>query len=103
MTGTPDEKPSGNSFRTSSERVSEGNWEWFRAEGFRPLWTGPEEEMTYERWREAAQQFGSDNVHEGDVYHSESDRPLRHMPGATLYVRDIPPADQSGESPKTRG
>lgn len=95
MAGTPDEQP-GQSFRlmpTDALRVVEGNWEWMRAEGFHPYWTGPKEEER-QRYREALDEFGSGNVHAGDAFHSESDRPLRHIPETTIYVREEPPAEQ---------
>jgi hypothetical protein len=97
MTKTPDREPS-TGFTLGPERVGEGNWEWFRAEGFRPYETlSPEEAERQHRKRVSLlmDQFGLDNVCDGDVYDPESDRPLRHMPGMTIYVRGEPIADPS--------
>lgn len=90
MTETPDtNNPSGKGFAAipSFEGVTEGNWEWRRAEGFRPLDTLPQKELEYEEYRKYAARYGGDNVAEGDVYDAESDRPLRNIPGLTVYVR----------------
>jgi hypothetical protein len=79
----------------------EGNWEWMRAEGFRPHETLSPEEAEHQHRKRASmlmEQFGLDNVREGDVYDAESDRPLRHKPGMTIYVRDEPSADPSARS-----
>ena len=107
MTQTPDREP-GTGFSLGPERVGEANWEWFRAEGFRPHKTLSQEEVEQLRHTPLNRQpdsilsyeFGSDNVRTGDVYDPESDRPLHHIPGMTLYVRDEPPADPSAQSGK---
>jgi hypothetical protein len=101
MAESPKEpKPSTGFDIGSAERVVEGNWEWMRTEGFRPYETLPQKKLEYAEWRPYAEQFGSNNVREGEVYDPESDRPLRHMPGMTIYVRDEPSADPSAQSGK---
>jgi hypothetical protein len=100
MSETPDAKKPGTNFITSAERVGEGNWEWMKAEGFRPHHTLSQEKLEYKEWRHYADEFGSDNVREGDAYDPDNDRPLRYMPGMTVYVREDPPANPPGQSGK---
>jgi hypothetical protein len=97
MAETPKQEPNAH-FVTSAERVVEGNWEWLRAEGFHPHETFTEtQRLEYKRWKAYADRFGVDNVREGDVYDPASARPLRHIPGMTVYVR-VPPADRHKSS-----
>ena len=106
MAESPSEKKPSTGWTLGPEPVMEGNWEWMRAEGFRPHKTLSQEEVEQLRHTPMnrqpdtllIQQFGLDNVRYGDVYDPESDRPLRHMPGMTVYVRDEPPADPSAHS-----
>jgi hypothetical protein len=86
----------------SAERVMEGNWEWMRAEGFHAHETLPVDKIEYEQMQRYKARFGRNNVRQGDVYDPESDRPLRHAPGMTIYVRDEPSADQQGQSSEPR-
>jgi hypothetical protein len=95
-------------FTQGPERVSEGNWEWYRAAGFRPYQTLSQELV--ERLPRMPQsqkpavllrrRFGIDNVVQGDVFDPESDRPLRHIPGMTVYVRR--PSEHPEQSGKAR-
>jgi hypothetical protein len=104
MPKTPDKKPSTAFDIGAAERIMEGNWEWLRAEGFRPYKTLSQEEV--ERLHHTplnrqpedllSDEFGYHNVRRGDVYDPESDRPLRHIPGMTIYVRDEPSGEQGG-------
>lgn len=87
MAETPGPEDRTKNFILYSERVGEGNWEWFRAEGFRPYETLPQEELEYPQYAQYTDQFGGENVREGDVFDLTSDRPLRHIPGMTVYVR----------------
>jgi hypothetical protein len=101
MAESPKEAEPGTGFDIgSAERVMEGNWEWLRAEGFRPYETLPQEELEYAEWKPYWEKFGGGNVRQGDVYDPESDRPLRNIPGVTIYVRDEPPADPPAQSGK---
>jgi hypothetical protein len=110
MAESPSERKPSTGWTLGPERVMEGNWEWMRAEGFRPHETLSPEEVEHQRhvpfdsMRTSVlmDQFGLDNVREGDVYDPENDRPLRHTPGMTIYVRDEPPTDPSAQSGKAR-
>jgi hypothetical protein len=92
----------------SAERVGEDNWESLRAEGFRAHTTLSQEQMDrLDRIPTSRspvyllmKQFGINHVLTGDAFDLESDRPLRHMPGMTIYVRGEPIADpsQSGKA-----
>lgn len=106
MAESPKEPKPDTGFGT--DRVAESNWEWVRAEGFRPHTTLSQEQV--ERLGHIPiqrrpgyllmKQFGVNNVLPGDAFDLESDRPLRHMPGMTIYVRGEPIADpsQSGKA-----
>jgi hypothetical protein len=82
-------------FTQGPERIGEGNWEWYKAGGFRPYRTLSQEEV--ERLAHVPlnrqpdfllnDKFGDGNVHRGDVYDPANERPLRHIPGMTIYVR----------------
>jgi hypothetical protein len=111
MIETPNKKPGTGFDIGSAERVSEGNWEWMKADGFRAYKTLSQEEVKQLRHVPLNRQpdsllddeFGWGNVRYGDVYDPGSDRPLRHIPGMTIYVRDAPSADQDGQSGKRSG
>jgi hypothetical protein len=100
MSETPPKKASTAFDIGPAERVMEANWEWIRAEGFRPYETLPQGTLVHAETESYYEKVGFNNVRQGDVYDPKSDRPLRHIPGTTVYVRDPQPdrPDQSGEA-----
>lgn len=92
MARMPEGNEPGQGFKlilSDSEQVVEANWELMQAEGYRPYWTGTGDEAVA-AYRQAIAAFGPDNVMRGDAYYDDEARPLRHMPGTTIYVRDNP-------------
>lgn len=63
------------------DAVHEDNWAEYQAKGFEPV-SGVE----IEHLDAMRNIYGRHNLYTGDAYDDEAGRPLRHKPGASIYV-----------------
>jgi hypothetical protein len=68
--------------------IHEGNWAEYEAQGFVPFEPIDRPDPPVSDELASTQDFyGKANVYTGDAWDVQAGRPLRHKPGATVYVR----------------